>query len=92
MTAAIKRRLGRLAIVVEQLKPCPFCGESGKDSECPSPQYDKRLHAWVYEWVTRIQCPYCGASAGWAPTFKRAAALWNRRAPASKGRAGGRKK
>lgn len=60
------------------LKPCPFCSDSGYF-------YDVELTSGSYE--DAIKCGDCGAMTASFDTREKAIEAWNRRAGESQGRA-----
>ena len=54
---------------VEELKPCPFCGDTDIEIIEPSECYDE----------FEVQCQECGARSEWENSKEKAVANWNRR-------------
>lgn len=51
---------------MNELKPCPFCGE-------------KEFDDYEIDGGPAIRCEYCGAIGPWADTYQGAKELWNER-------------
>ena len=78
----------------EQLKLCPFCGNSAVDltnihnlgdcgnfdtNDCPCEKYQNPGECNYHTVVCNFNKGGCGAISGYYPTEERAIAAWNRR-------------
>jgi Lar family restriction alleviation protein len=64
-----------MEIIMEEIKPCPFCGTAGEariELQEPSPDSDN-------DWY-EVRCDYCGARGGESLSKEGAVREWNKRA------------